>query len=104
MGLLGVLADLVTNNEELQKIAQKENAVEKLADILHRDTLPAKQLEGVLLALAELCSRLEESRRQLLDSQVCLSSLSSSTWIVTIKNCIIRFSFLQVGEEIHREQ
>ncbi|KAH9560125.1 hypothetical protein CY35_06G090600 [Sphagnum magellanicum] len=66
----GVLADLVTNNEELQKIAQKENAVEKLADILHRDTLPAKQLEGVLLALAELCSRLEESRRQLLDSQV----------------------------------
>ena len=66
----GVLADLVANNEELQKTAADQNAVEKLADFLLREEVPSRQLEGVLWGLSELCSRLEESRRQLLELQV----------------------------------
>eukprot|EP00249_Psilotum_nudum_P017937 c26559_g1_i2 orf=648-2606(+) len=61
-----VLADLVANSEELQKAAYEINTIEKLCDFLHRGSLPAKQLQGILMALAELCSRLEDSRRQLL--------------------------------------
>lgn len=72
--LSGVLADVVANNEELQKAATQQNVVQKLADFLLREDIPAKQLEGVLLALSELCSRLEESRRQLLEFQVGPSS------------------------------
>nr|XP_024385227.1 armadillo repeat-containing protein 8-like isoform X2 [Physcomitrium patens] len=66
----GVLADLVANNEELQKTAADQNAVEKLAEFLLREEVPSKQLEGVLWGLSELCSELEESRRQLLELQV----------------------------------
>ena len=62
-----VLADIVANNEELQRAAYKFDAIVKLCGLLQRGSLPAKQLEGVLMALAELCSRLEDSRRQLLD-------------------------------------
>jgi hypothetical protein len=62
-----VLADIVANSEELQRAAYKFDAIVKLCGLLRRGSLPAKQLEGVLMALAELCSRLEESRRQLLD-------------------------------------
>eukprot|EP01018_Ginkgo_biloba_P005357 Gb_11611 [translate_table: standard] len=61
------LADLVANTEELQKLAYDINAIEKLCIFLHKGSLPSKHLQGVLLALAELCSRLEESRRKVLD-------------------------------------
>lgn len=64
-----VLADIVANSEELQKVAYKFNAIEKLCGFLEKVSLPTKQLEGVLMALAELCSRLEDSRRQLLDQE-----------------------------------
>lgn len=77
----GVLADLVGNNEELQKKAFEVNAIEKLAEFLQKDPASAKQLEGVLMALAELCSRLEESRRQLLNLQVCCRTRN-------LKNCV----------------
>lgn len=61
-----VLADLVANNEELQKLAYGINAVEKLCKYLHNDSLQSKHLQGVLIALSELVSRLEESRRKVL--------------------------------------
>lgn len=64
-----VLADIVANNEELQKAAYKFDAIVKLCALLQKGSLPTKQLEGVLMALAELCSRLEDSRRQLLDQE-----------------------------------
>ena len=54
-----VLADLVANNEELQKIAYGLNAVEKLCKFLHNDSLQSKHLQGVLIALSEFVSRLE---------------------------------------------
>ncbi|KAJ7537947.1 hypothetical protein O6H91_11G029000 [Diphasiastrum complanatum] len=86
----GVLADLVTNNEELQKAAYEINAVEKLAEILHRGVISVRQLEGVLLAIAELCSRLEDGRRQILNLQGQYHigmALESSTAGVRIAAC-----------------
>ncbi|KAG6547666.1 hypothetical protein Mapa_011115 [Marchantia paleacea] len=66
----GVLADLVSNNEELQKVAMDMNSIEKLAEFLRKDEISPKQLAGVLMALGELCSRFEDSRKQLLDLKV----------------------------------
>jgi hypothetical protein len=64
-----VLADIVANNEELQRAAYKFDAIVKLCTLLQRGSLSTKQLEGVLVSLAELCSRLEDSRRQLLGQE-----------------------------------
>lgn len=61
-----VLADLVANNEELQKLVYPINAVEKLCNLLHKDFLQPNHLQGVLVALSELGSRLEDSRRKIL--------------------------------------
>lgn len=85
-----MLADLVANNEELQKAAAERNAVEKLADFLLREEVPSKQLEGVLWGLSELCSKLEESRRQLLELQVCIYfclNLAHKDWGHLRKDC-----------------
>eukprot|EP00252_Welwitschia_mirabilis_P026751 TRINITY_DN8893_c0_g1_i1.p1 TRINITY_DN8893_c0_g1~~TRINITY_DN8893_c0_g1_i1.p1 ORF type:complete len:653 (+),score=118.01 TRINITY_DN8893_c0_g1_i1:341-2299(+) len=61
-----VLAYYVSDNEELQKVAFDVKAIENLCNCLKRDFLEAKHLEGILLALSELCSQLEESRRKVL--------------------------------------
>ena len=65
------LVDLVANSEEMQKLAFDANAIEKLCSFLHKGFLQDKHLEGIFVALAELCSRLEENRRQVLTLQVC---------------------------------
>ncbi|KAH7405374.1 hypothetical protein KP509_15G068000 [Ceratopteris richardii] len=89
-----VLADIVANNEELQRAAYKFDAIVKLSALLQRESLPTKQLEGILMALAELCSRLEESRRQLLDQDpgknaqaAIISALSHPSESVRVASC-----------------
>lgn len=67
-----VLADLIESSEGLQKAAFDVNAVDKLVIFLVRGAISARHLEGVLMALAELCSRLEECRRRLAELQVSL--------------------------------
>ncbi|KAF9593258.1 hypothetical protein IFM89_021014 [Coptis chinensis] len=63
------LAGLIADNEDLQKLAFEVNALDKLCNFLHRDMILAKQLEGLLLAIAELCSRLEICRERFLSLQ-----------------------------------
>lgn len=94
----GVLADLVGNNEELQKKAFEVNAIERLAEFLQKDPVSAKQLEGVLMALAELCSRLEESRRQLLTLQVCSDTRHRENFCVYA----FKLSSLEIFSELLR--
>lgn len=67
------LAELVADKEDVQKLAFRVKAVEKLCNFLHKVPLtpPAKRFEGALLALAELCSKLESCRTQFLSLQVC---------------------------------
>ncbi|XP_068638885.1 uncharacterized protein [Aristolochia californica] len=64
------LANLVAGKEELQKLAFDANAVEKLCKFLQKSTVQPKRLEGVLLALSELCSKLESCRNQFLQLKV----------------------------------
>lgn len=67
------LAQLIANKEDLQKLAFGVNAVERLCNFLQKAPLtpPAKRFEGILLALAELCSKLESCRSKFLSLQVC---------------------------------
>ncbi|KAF6158591.1 hypothetical protein GIB67_040105 [Kingdonia uniflora] len=65
-----VLADLVTTKEDLQKIAFDSNALDKLCICLCKSPINPKRTEGILLALAELCSKLEICRSRFLSLQV----------------------------------
>ncbi|KAL4198347.1 hypothetical protein AMTRI_Chr03g45410 [Amborella trichopoda] len=63
------LGDLIEKSEEVQKLACSVNAVEKLCKFLHKGSIQAKPLAGILHALAELCSNLEDNRRLFLSLQ-----------------------------------
>lgn len=65
------LVTLITDNEDLHKQALSVNVVEKLCNFLRQDHINRKRLQGILLALAELCSRWEKSRDQFMSSMVC---------------------------------
>jgi hypothetical protein len=55
---------------ELQKQAFSTNAVAKLSNHLVANSLETRRAVTILLALAELCSKEEESRSQLMSGQV----------------------------------
>ena len=65
------LSSLIAENEELQKLAFEENVVDKLCNHLRKGPLQAKRIQGIFLALADLCSKLESCRSRLLSLQVC---------------------------------
>lgn len=62
--------ELIYGEEELHKQAGSINAIEKLYNFLCKGKIHHRRLEGILLALAELCSMLEECRCQLISLQV----------------------------------
>ncbi|KAK1267253.1 hypothetical protein QJS04_geneDACA016389 [Acorus gramineus] len=64
------LANLIAGKEDLHKQAFSVNAVEKLCNFLHKNAIEAKRLQGILLALAELCSKLEICRTKSLSLKV----------------------------------
>lgn len=64
------LSYLIAEKEDLQQLAFKANAVNKLCNHLRKNPIPAKRLQGILLALADLCSKLESCRSRLLALQV----------------------------------
>lgn len=64
------LTTLIKDSVELQKQALSTNAVQKLSNHLIANSLESRRAVTILLALAELCSKLEESRSQLMSVQV----------------------------------
>ncbi|XP_042413293.1 armadillo repeat-containing protein 8-like [Zingiber officinale] len=64
------LKKLIADNEELHKQALSINVIEKLCNFLHMSSIQSRRLQGILLALSELCSKLEKCRCQLLSPQV----------------------------------
>ncbi|KAM3292309.1 hypothetical protein ACQJBY_036271 [Aegilops geniculata] len=64
------LTTLIKDSMELQKQAFSTNAVAKLSNHLLANTLETRRAVTILLALAELCSKQEESRSQLMSGQV----------------------------------
>lgn len=83
------LINLIESKEELQKHALSINAVEKLGNFLMKGSYEVKRIQGILLALAELCSTLEKARCQLLSLEVCYIHS------ILIKWTQILFSFLK---------
>ncbi|KAI0516420.1 hypothetical protein KFK09_009095 [Dendrobium nobile] len=63
------LLDIITDKEELQLQAIVINVVEKLCNYLEKSPIPPRRLQGILLALAELCSKSEICRCQLISPQ-----------------------------------
>ncbi|KAJ1255584.1 hypothetical protein BS78_05G225100 [Paspalum vaginatum] len=64
------LTTLIKDSLELQKQALMTNAVEKLSSHLLANPLETRRAVTILLALSELCSKLEESRSQLMSVEV----------------------------------
>ncbi|CAJ1971555.1 unnamed protein product [Sphenostylis stenocarpa] len=61
---------LVAEREDVQKLAFEANAIDKFNNHLQNCALHPKRLEGIFLALAALCSKLECSRSKFLSLQV----------------------------------
>lgn len=68
-----VFSSLISEKEDLQKLAFEANAIDKLYDHLQKDSLCPRRFQGELLALAELCSKLEACRSRFLSLKVCCS-------------------------------
>ncbi|KAK9154901.1 hypothetical protein Sjap_002381 [Stephania japonica] len=64
------VANLIADREDLQRLAFEANTLDKLCDFLQRETLRPKRFEGLLLAIAELCSRLESCRSKFFSLKV----------------------------------
>lgn len=63
------LSSLIEEKEDLQKLAFEANAITKLCFHLQNGLSCPKRLQGILLALANICSKLEICRSKLLDLQ-----------------------------------
>ncbi|KAB2606171.1 hypothetical protein D8674_005888 [Pyrus ussuriensis x Pyrus communis] len=62
-------SSLILEKLDLQKLALEANAIDKLYNHLQKSPLHPKRLENILLALADLCSKLESCRSRFLSSQ-----------------------------------
>ncbi|XP_070018529.1 uncharacterized protein [Nicotiana sylvestris] len=60
------LSSLIAEKEDLQLLAFEANVIDKLVNHLRRGPLQSRRLEGILIALANMCSRLERCRDRLL--------------------------------------
>ncbi|KAL6502996.1 hypothetical protein OROHE_024164 [Orobanche hederae] len=65
-----VLCNLIAEKEDMQKIAFDASAVEKLYENLQKGSFQAKRLQGIFLALADMCSKLECCRDRVLHLKV----------------------------------
>uniref|UniRef100_A0A2P2KKY1 Armadillo/beta-catenin repeat family protein n=1 Tax=Rhizophora mucronata TaxID=61149 RepID=A0A2P2KKY1_RHIMU len=65
-----VFSSLIAKKEDLQKLAFEANALHKFCNHLRKGQLPGKRLQGILLVLADLCSKLETCRSRFLSFQV----------------------------------
>ncbi|KAJ7959750.1 armadillo repeat-containing protein 8 [Quillaja saponaria] len=64
------LSSLIAGKEDLQKLAFEADAFDKLYSHLQKGPLHPKRLEGILLAIGDLCSKLESCRSRFLSLKV----------------------------------
>lgn len=81
-------SSLVSGKEDLQKLAFEANAIDKFYNHLQNCALHPKRLEGIFLALAELCSKLECCRSKFISLQVGSFMLTTSKSHVSVANNI----------------
>ncbi|KAI8573189.1 hypothetical protein RHMOL_Rhmol01G0259400 [Rhododendron molle] len=73
------LSSLIAEKEDLQQLAFEENVADKLCNHLQKGPLQAKRIQGILLALADLCSKLESCRSRLLSLQAIMVATRASS-------------------------
>ncbi|KAE8728368.1 F11M15.21 protein isoform 3 [Hibiscus syriacus] len=61
---------LIARKEDLQKLALEVNAIDNLHHHLQKGSLHSRRFEGILLALADMCSKLESCRSKFLSLKV----------------------------------
>lgn len=84
------LLDMIADKEELQVHLIAINVVEKFCNYLEKGSIPPRRLQGILLALAELCSKSEICRGQLISPQflnVIVGALQHENTGVRIAAC-----------------
>lgn len=64
-------SSLIAQKEDLQRLAFEANAIDKLYNHLQKDSLHPRRFQGILLVLADLCSKLESCRSRFLSLKVC---------------------------------
>ncbi|KAA3455354.1 armadillo repeat-containing protein 8 [Gossypium australe] len=69
-------SSLIVQKEDLQKLALEANAIDKLHHHIKKGSLHPRRYEGILLALADMCSKLESCRSKFLSLQVCQTKSS----------------------------
>lgn len=72
------LSTFIAEEEDLQKLAFEANIVDKLCDHLQKESIQAKRLQGIYLALAGLCAKLECCRSTLLKSPKALKFVTNA--------------------------
>ncbi|XP_019155555.1 PREDICTED: armadillo repeat-containing protein 8 [Ipomoea nil] len=86
-----VLSSLLSENEELQRLAFEANAINRLCKHLEKGSLQPRRSQGILHALADLCSRLECCKDRLLSLEalkLVTDALSSKSPEVRVAACI----------------
>ncbi|XP_051143565.1 uncharacterized protein LOC127259988 [Andrographis paniculata] len=64
------LSNLISGKEDVQKVAFNAKVIEKLFDNLKKGSFKTKRVQGIFLALADLCSNLECCRDMVLQLKV----------------------------------
>ncbi|CAH9050627.1 unnamed protein product [Cuscuta europaea] len=86
-----VLSSLISENEGLQRLAFEASAIDRLCEHFKRCSLQPRRSQGILHALADLCSRLECCRDQLISLEafkLVTEALSCKSPEVRIAACI----------------
>lgn len=66
-----VMSNLISEKEDLHQLAFDANIVQKLCENFDTGSFRSKRFEGIFLALASLCSKLECCRETVLKLKVC---------------------------------
>ncbi|XWS52526.1 hypothetical protein CRYUN_Cryun11dG0078300 [Craigia yunnanensis] len=67
-------SSLIAQKEDLQKLALEADAIDKLHHHLQKGSLHPRRYKGILLALADMCSKLESCRSKFLSLQPSAAS------------------------------
>ncbi|EGC37648.1 hypothetical protein DICPUDRAFT_149720 [Dictyostelium purpureum] len=85
-----VLARLIVDNEDFQRIASEAEAITRLGSFLKDSSASDRLKENSLTAIAVLCSQREDSRKQVVDAKIIpqiISSLNSSNYAIRAAAC-----------------
>lgn len=85
------LSSLIAEKEDMQKIAFEANAIDKLYNYLKKAALNPKRVEGILLAMADLCSKLESCRSKFFSLKalnLVIDALNHDSSSVRVAACI----------------